>query len=168
MLFSSCLPNVDYRFKLSAFAMIFFATRDIKAGEQLFYSYCGINQSASERKAELAPYGITCACASCVHATPETDALRKTFYARIQEYKTQSLTWNDFPRFPVEILDDLLRYQRAVVKEGLDNDFRYYLEFLPALVRAYQLADRPNEGILVIQEMVRRSTSSEEAAKLTR
>jgi hypothetical protein len=65
----------------------------------------------------------------------------------------------------VKILDDLLRYQRAVVKEGLDNDFRYYLEFLPALVRAYQLADRPNEGILVIQETMRRSTSSEEAAK---
>jgi hypothetical protein len=100
MLFSSCLPNVDYHFKLSAFAIIFYATRDIKAGEQLFYSYCGINQSASERKVELALYGITCACASCVHATPETDALRKTFYARIQEYKTQSLTWNDFPGFP--------------------------------------------------------------------
>ena len=34
------------------------------------------------------------------------------------------------------------------------------------LVRAYQLDDRPNEGILVIQEMVRRSMSSEEATKL--
>jgi len=147
--------------------MIFFATRDIKAGEQLFYSYCCIKQSASERKAELAPYGFTCTCASCVHATPETDALRKTFYARIQEYGTKSLTWKEFPTFPVEILDDLLRYQRAVIKEGLDVDFAYCLEFLPALVRAYQLADRPNEGYLVIREIVKRNASREEAMKLT-
>jgi hypothetical protein len=100
MLFSSCLPNVDYRFKLSAFAMIFYATRDIKAGEQLFYSYCAINQSASERKAELAPYGITCACASCVHATPETDALRKTFYAHTRNIKRKVSLGTISPGFP--------------------------------------------------------------------
>lgn len=147
--------------------MIFFATQDIKAREQLFYSYYGINLSASERKMELAPYGITCACTSCVHATPENDTLCKTFYACIQEYKMQSLTWEDFPTFPMEILDDLLRYQQVVERKGLNNNFHYYLDFLPALVKVYQLADRPNEGILVIQEMVRRSTSSEEAAKLT-
>jgi hypothetical protein len=71
--------------------MIFHATWDIKAGEQLFYSCCDIKQSASERKAELAPYGITqCICASCVHATPETDMLRKTFDAHVHEYLMQS------------------------------------------------------------------------------
>ena len=131
MLFSSCVLNIDYHFKLSTFAMIFYATWDIKAGEQLFYSYCGINQSSSKRKAELTAYGITCACTSCIHITPKTNALCKMFYTCIQEYKTQSLTWNDFPMFPMEILEDLLRYQRApVVKEGLNNDFHYYLEFL--------------------------------------
>ena len=67
----------------------------------------------------------------------------------------------------MEILDDLLRYQRAVVKEGLDIDFDYCLEFLPALVRAYQLADRPNER-MAIREVVKRIVSREEVMKLMR
>jgi len=58
LFFFSCLPNVSHVFKLSAFAMVFLATRDIKSGEQLFYSYCAVDQSASGRKADLAPYGI--------------------------------------------------------------------------------------------------------------
>ena len=64
MLLSSCQPNIDHVFNLSAFSMTFFVIRDVKAGEQLFYSYCGIKKSASERKAELAPYGITSASVS--------------------------------------------------------------------------------------------------------
>ena len=138
--------------------MIFFVIRDVKTGEQLFYSYCGVEKSAYERKAELAPYGTTqCICDACVNATPETDALRKTFGARVQEYSRQSAIWSWLPKFPVQILDDLLRFQRAVVKEGLDTDKKYWLVFSPTLMTAYQMADRNNgpEATLVIQEMAR-------------
>ena len=158
MFFASCRANIGHAFNLSAFAMIFFVIRDVKAGEQLFYSYCGLEKSASERKAELAPYGITqCICAACVNATPETDAFRKTFRARIQEYSRQSSIWPRLPKFPVEILDDLLRFQRAAVEEGLETDNKYWLVFLPTLMTAYQMAGRNNgpEATLVIQEMAR-------------
>ena len=92
--FGSCLPNVTYAFKLSAFAMVFMASRDIKAGEQLFFSYCDPEQPASKRRADLAPYGIAqCICSSCVNATPETDDIRTTYHARVAEYERRSLKW---------------------------------------------------------------------------
>jgi len=107
--------------------MVFLATGDIKSGEQLFYSYCDLEQSASDHRAELAPYGITqCICASCINATPETDALRQNFSARVKEYRRKSIIWERLPvangwNVPVQTLDELLRYQKAVVKEGLDT-----------------------------------------------
>ena len=66
----------------------------------------------------------------------------------------------------MEIFNNLLWYQWAVVKEGLNIDFEYCLEFLPALVRAYQLAGWPDEGMLVIQEMMRWNVSREKAIEL--
>jgi hypothetical protein len=54
-------------------------------------------------------------------------------------------TWRLLLKFPVEILDGLLRYQRAVLKEGLDTDNKYWLVFLPTLITAYRMADRDNE-----------------------
>ena len=136
--------------------MVFFAARDIKAGEQLFYSYCSIEKSASQRKAELAPYGITqCICAACVNATPETDALRKTFNERVQEYRRQRMIWQQLPRFPVEILDELLEFQRAVIAEGLDTDHIYWLNFLTTLTTAYEMVDRNDEASSVVEEMMR-------------
>ena len=67
----SCVPNVQSYFKLNSFSMQFYARRDIKAGDQLFYSYCLAHGNLAERQAELAPYGFVCKCAAaCVNATP--------------------------------------------------------------------------------------------------
>ncbi|KIM38871.1 hypothetical protein M413DRAFT_75533 [Hebeloma cylindrosporum] len=155
----SCLPNVDHGFNLSSFSMLYFAMRDIKAGEQLFYSYCPGERSASERKALLeTSYGIEqCICAACINATPETDALRKTFHARVQEYSTTCAALLRLPKFPVEFLDDLLRYQRAVFEEGLDWSEKYSTALLPTLIAAYRRASRLNdpEAAKVVQDMVR-------------
>jgi hypothetical protein len=140
--------------------MIFMASRDIKSGDQLFYSYCGVEQSASERKAELAPYGIAqCICASCIDATAETDALRKTFSARTKEYRAKSMIWQRLPissswNLPVQTLDELLKYQKAVVKEGFDTNTMYWIEFVPALGAAYHWAGRHLEAEL-LQELMR-------------
>ena len=92
-----------------------------------------------------------------MNATPETDTLHQTFHARIQEYNMQCDSWPLLPKFPVEILDDLLRYQQALVKEGLDTVNMYWSVFLPTLLRAYRMADRINEpeAQLVVQEMMK-------------
>ncbi len=81
----SCMPNIRQSFKVSSFSVQFNATKDIKAGEQLCYAYCPLGKSASERQAELEPYGFVCNCSACVNATPETDHLRKTFMSNINQ-----------------------------------------------------------------------------------
>jgi hypothetical protein len=90
-----------------------------------------------------------------VNTTPETDTLRKRFKARIQEYEKQSKTWLLLQKFPREILDDLLRYQRAVLKEGLDTDNKYWLVFLPTSILAHQVATRMKEVTPLLQESLR-------------
>ena len=73
------MPNVEIEFSTPSFSFQCSAMVDIKAGEQLFYAYCGVDQPVAERQVELAPYGIVCSCAACLHATPETDKLRTEF-----------------------------------------------------------------------------------------
>ena len=77
------------------------------------------------------------------------------------------MTWNQLPKFPVTILDDLLKYLQAVVKEGLDMDFQYWAVLLPALATAYQVAGKHKEGNLVIQEMAKWRASKQKAPALT-
>lgn len=77
------------------------------------------------------------------------------------------MTWNQLPKFPVTILDDLLKYLQAVVKEGLDMDFQYWAVFLPALATVYQVAGKNKEGNLVIQEMAKWRASKQKALALT-
>jgi hypothetical protein len=137
--------------------MVFMASRDIRAGEQLFYSYCDTEQSASKRKAELAPYGIAqCICSSCVNASPETDSIRETYSAQLKEYKRQSSTWERLGKVPAGTIDELLRYQRAVVKEGLDTEVDYWAYFLPVLIKAYQRSGKTHESTRLVQELLRR------------
>jgi len=145
-------------FRLSAFAIIFVAIRDIKSGEQLFNAYCDTEQSAAGRKAQLEPYGIAqCACAPCVNATPETDNFRETFRARVQEYdlKGGNVAWAKLPALPAGILDELLEFQRLVVQEGFDIHDNYWLMFMPTLARAYRMAGRRSEAMAIMQKLKR-------------
>jgi len=137
--FGSCLPNITYAFKLSAFAMVFMASQDIKAGEQLFLSYCDPEQPASKRGADLAPYGIAqCICCSCVNATPETNNIRTTYRARVAKYERQSLNRNRPGSVPAGTLQQLVGYQRAVAEEAFEAEMHYWEHFLPALIKAYK------------------------------
>ncbi|KAF9538634.1 SET domain-containing protein [Agrocybe pediades] len=69
-------PNIAHKFDLDSFGFSFIAKRDIPSGEQLCYSYCPVEQSAADRKADLARYGFACTCPSCANPTPESDKLR--------------------------------------------------------------------------------------------
>jgi hypothetical protein len=55
----------------------------------------------------------------------------------------------------VETLDELLRRQRAAIKEGFDADNDYWLQFMPTLTTAYVKAGGRSEGRVVIQGMMR-------------
>ncbi|KAJ3515322.1 hypothetical protein NLJ89_g1833 [Agrocybe chaxingu] len=123
----SCLPNVAFWFKRSSFSMQITAIKDIKAGEELFSSYCDLLQSAAGRKAALAIYRFECKCAFCLHATPITDQLRGEFAVRVRRLTKQCEGWIRAPRVDATILDPVLQLEKDVIKEGLDTQPPYRL-----------------------------------------
>ncbi|KAJ3515324.1 hypothetical protein NLJ89_g1835 [Agrocybe chaxingu] len=121
----SCMPNVKFSFKLSSFSLQSSASKDIKAGEELFYSYCPVLQTAADRRKDLAPYGFECKCPACLHATPATDKLRAEFLDRIRRVVQ---AWSEKCKSPVHditMLDPLLELQKDVTREGLDSQGQY-------------------------------------------
>ncbi|KDR66618.1 hypothetical protein GALMADRAFT_259142 [Galerina marginata CBS 339.88] len=124
----SCMPNVTHAFTIASFSSQFTAKLDIKAGEQLFTSYCGLYQSAAERLAELAPYGVVCKCPACLHATPETDKLRKEYKTLTQKYMAQIYPLISGSRLRVaeRMIDPALQFREALINEGFhfSSEFR--------------------------------------------
>ncbi|TFK28251.1 hypothetical protein FA15DRAFT_716641 [Coprinopsis marcescibilis] len=62
----SCVPNIGIGFHGPSFSVLLLSKRFIKAGEQLFISYCATNIPTPQRQAALKPYGIQCDCRACV------------------------------------------------------------------------------------------------------
>ncbi|KAF4612720.1 hypothetical protein D9613_011817 [Agrocybe pediades] len=123
----SCRPNINHKFDLDAFCLSFFAERDIPSGKQLSYSYCYMGQSAADRQAELAPYGFSCTCPSCVNATPESDKLRTEHEQRISTAEA-SVARGAANKATFASLIDL---KKQLVEEGLDASDAY-----PKLLKA--------------------------------
>ena len=117
------MPNVKFYFKLNSFSVQFFALRDIKAGDQLFYPYCLTDRSLAQRQADLKQHGFTCKCPGCLNATPETDKLRTTFKAQIAFYQEKI----GRPKIDKTALEEVLNFEKEVLKEGLDADDEYLL-----------------------------------------
>ncbi|KAG5636028.1 hypothetical protein H0H81_009351 [Sphagnurus paluster] len=69
----SCTPNVTYKFSLDSISIQVRATRNIKKGEELFMSYCNIDDPTSVRQKQLRSYDFQCTCRVC--NDPTTDAL---------------------------------------------------------------------------------------------
>jgi len=103
----------------NSFSIFFYALRDIKAGEQLFYSYCSIEGTLAQRQAELAPYGFVCKCTACINATPETNNLRSTSRIRIAHLLKTVL---ENSKIEEGTLEEALRLEKDMVGEGLDID----------------------------------------------
>lgn len=96
------------------------AIRDIKKGEELFYSYCDIFRTKSERAEELAPYGIVCACPGCVGATKETDLLRSELAKRVEKIQADHYVWMKDQSRP-NVLTASLKLIAELEKEGLSG-----------------------------------------------
>jgi len=123
------MPNVDYKFKVPSFSFQAVAVRDIRAGEQLFYAYCGLNRTKTERQTDLVRYGFSCNCPACVNATPATDKLRKTFIDQISRHDA----WIKQPEWTNDALSSALLLEAEIVAEGMD----IAIEFLTLLTAIY-------------------------------
>ncbi|PPR01650.1 LOW QUALITY PROTEIN: hypothetical protein CVT26_013111 [Gymnopilus dilepis] len=114
----SCIPNVYHDFSISSFSMQFRALADIKAGDELVYSYISPSGSVAERHAALAPYGFICHCPACDHATPESDALRKSYEGLVHRYQ-DTIDWRGITRPRESVIDPVLKLHEALLNEGL-------------------------------------------------
>jgi len=131
----SCSPNAEFDFSLGSFSLQFHALREIKAGEEIFFSYTDEYVPAADRRKQLEPYGFICICTACSRATPASDKLRQTSasemrildarYCTAKEYDQRK---NNGMRMIREIiLPKVLDFRRRLKEEGLDVMFGPYL-----------------------------------------
>ena len=148
----SCIPNVMHTINIPSFSIQFTALRDIKAGEQLYHSYCDVAQTKAERQTELAPYGFTCSCLACVNATPASDNLRKTFQSRVSRL--------DGRKEGRELWADLVsgkQLEAEMVAEGLDVTLDFFTVMCVLHVAHGKLGMRAGE--MKYQQRIRECSS---------
>ncbi|KAH9474895.1 hypothetical protein JR316_0013363 [Psilocybe cubensis] len=154
----SCMPNIHARFDLASFAFYIRAARGIKAGEQLFHSYCSVNLPLTARRAALAPYAFTCACHACTHASPTSDTLRREFATRVEAYRRMSDAWvgkKASKKVDEGVVRELEEFRKELVSEGLDGT-RTYGVMLSAILRLYMNSGRIGEARVLVEEMRQR------------
>jgi len=110
------MPNVRIKFKPTSFSVQFYASRDIKTGDQLFVSYSSPRNNLADRQAQLEVFGFICKCPACINATPRADQLRKTFEIEIGRL---IMAVQD-PSNDQTLLENALMLEKDMVKEGLD------------------------------------------------
>jgi len=129
--------------------MQFYAIKDIKAGEQLFYSYCEPDSNLAQRRAEIAPYSFVCKCPACVNATSATDKLRNTFRTQIEKFEEKLASSSRLDKTAVY---NAVRLEKDMVKEGLDVEPQF-VTLLTAICSAYarlgKTAESKKYGLLV-------------------
>jgi hypothetical protein len=103
-------------------SLIFTAVRDIKKGEQIFYSYTNIYQPAAARQQDVSKYGFRCTCKACSGDTSETDKFRATTYretlAKLFAYQKKFLR---NPLVMEKALDPVYQFKAAAIKAGVDT-----------------------------------------------
>ncbi|USP75439.1 uncharacterized protein yc1106_02713 [Curvularia clavata] len=88
----SCRPNTSYYWNEKLNKRIVYATRKIKAGEELFVSYISLLLSREDRQKQLDRYGFKCQCEACAQerAAQETsDRLRITIQRAFANFDHQ-------------------------------------------------------------------------------
>ncbi|PPR03555.1 hypothetical protein CVT26_006097 [Gymnopilus dilepis] len=126
MINHNCVPNIRYEFSVASVSFQFYAMVDIKAGQELFYSFCETNVSAAERRKKLAPYGITCHCDACEHATKQTDKLRQEYQSKTSRL-LRALNWQrrEGKKVAQTAIDPIIKLKDALAKEGLGYTHEY-------------------------------------------
>ena len=119
--FSSCTPNVVQDFSLPLLSLIFIAVRDIKKGEQIFYSYTDIYQSAVARQRDVSKYGFRCTCKACTGDTSEIDKFRATYSEELTKLFAYQKRFLQNPFVKEKALDPVYRLKAAAINAGVDT-----------------------------------------------
>ncbi len=134
----SCTPNVEVDFDIPTFSVQVVATRNIEAGQQLFFCYRELKRSAKERQRQLlAMYGFVCQCKACVNATPESDKLQEEMNVRIEKITEEAEEMFANPQFNIRSLDSWVKLEKEIIKEGLDFG-DHFVVLLHKIYEAYE------------------------------
>ncbi|KAF9459769.1 hypothetical protein BDZ94DRAFT_1224327 [Collybia nuda] len=133
----SCSPSADRLFDVPSFSFQLRATRDIKAGEEIFVSYCDVLEEAAHRQAYLAPYEIVCICASCTPDTTESDERRLGLRESIGLIESDFDDWIADPLLADDkTINTSLKWLEVIKQEALEASDAYR-HHVYAIVRAY-------------------------------
>ncbi|EDR10226.1 uncharacterized protein LACBIDRAFT_316886 [Laccaria bicolor S238N-H82] len=146
----SCSPNTCHRFEMASLSFELRAIRDIRQGEELFYSYCDIFRTKIERAEELAPYGIVCACPACVGATKETDLLRSELAKRVEKIQADHHVWMKDQSRP-NVLAASLKLIAEIEKEGLSGA-PSFTSLLGMVANVYVESDNMNSAMKYLDQ----------------
>ena len=130
---------------MPSFSFQFTAKVDIKAGEELFCTYCDTYAPVAERRAQLAPYGFTCHCRAC----EEDDALHREYKERTKEYML-TLNWAGKGNPDESIIRPVWKLSEDLEREKMTNTREFkstvlmlwkFYEGIGKVERAKQLKD---------------------------
>ncbi|KAG6917993.1 hypothetical protein DXG01_017003 [Tephrocybe rancida] len=129
----SCTPNASWNFDLASFSLSVRAVRPIKAGEEIFISYCEIAVPKAERQASLRPYGFQCTCTACTD--PGSDALLARIKRSTEVIHPNSLDADTLNAW----LQDNIRWIKIIQDAKWECLNDYFIHLMQATRRARRL-----------------------------
>ena len=109
-------------FNLPSLSLTFFAVRDIKKGEQIFYSYTDIYQPAVARQQKLSKYGFRCTCKACSGDTSEEiEKFRAIYREAMNKLFAYQQKFLRNPLLTEKALEPVYRFKAAAIKAGVDT-----------------------------------------------
>lgn len=114
--------------------------RDIRKGDQFFYSYCSVLERASKRAKTLQRYAFECTCKACVAPTFKSDQIREGIKRRVEkivnEFKLPKCRKKP-SLFRLRVLCPALEVLAAMDDEGI-QDTEEYSALLNIICNGYQ------------------------------
>ncbi|KAJ7581994.1 hypothetical protein C8J56DRAFT_1100246 [Mycena floridula] len=144
----SCSPNVTFTWDTASFSAKFQLLRDVEAGEEITFSYCGptLLQSRALRQKALKSYGFECTCTACLNpqvSDPRRETLRQAFGHITAGSAAQDIQqWLHLP--DREFLRLFNGYMDILELEGLQGTIPYQVCCLLLRSRYIWLADEKN------------------------
>ncbi|RXW25166.1 hypothetical protein EST38_g648 [Candolleomyces aberdarensis] len=122
----SCIANAVFNFDPDTFLVSYTATRDIKAGEQVFLAYFPATATLAQRRQGMGRYRFVCKCSACTNATEETDKFRAEAYSHIDNLVRRAMVPSQGPGPSArDLLAQALKLKDQLEREGLDVEPKF-------------------------------------------
>ena len=137
-------------FNLPSLSLTFFAVRDIKKGEQIFYSYTDIYQPAVVRQQKLSKYGFRCTCKACSGDTSEEiEKFRAIYREAMNKLFAYQQKFLRNPLLTEKALEPVYRFKAAAIKAGVIHVGNFRTQLSRVVTCCNGLVGRQRQGTVV-------------------